>query len=466
MDKILVIVDGSLAKYFLEKLCLQKALKYFLKVIYYNDESVNLKLSSENIEFLKFDPTSLSKLEYQLGLEKFVQAFVFMQDEFDTRIVYENLRKIDENLELVIMDFWALPFNDQHLELIDGRSTLSNQLISFLPDVALTAQFIGLGSGEIMEVKIPAGSVFAYRHIKTIVQKKWRIALVYRNSKYFFANTDLMLMPGDNILIVGDPSVLQGVYYSIKKESGQFPSPFGSNMLLILDMKNMSQSTLANLYENALYLHSKINSKRLFIKVINPDLSPLYNELKNLSKSNINIDIVYHQNNFAYLEELSETKDIGLLLIDNENFEKRKKELFELKIPVLKLGAKNLSEVKEALILSSDEIELENRANVMIDLSKQLDLEVKLYHYNPNADKRSIEEYFATLSKLYDKKIKLIGEKDKNPLLKFENSDYILQFISFTEDLSTSNFAGSLSMNLNRLYYKMNKNYQLFIPIS
>lgn len=54
-------------------------------------------------------------------------------------------------LEIEIMDFWGLSVNDTHANLADARMTLSRRFMDFLPDIALTAQYIGLGVGEIME---------------------------------------------------------------------------------------------------------------------------------------------------------------------------------------------------------------------------------------------------------------------------------------------------------------------------
>ncbi|TQR34494.1 potassium transporter TrkA [Campylobacter sp. MIT 99-7217] len=461
MDNILVIIDGILAKYFLERLCLQKALTSFLHIVYYNDESISMNVQNENTKFYKFDPTSSSKMQ-NLLIQDFTQIFIYMKDEFDAKNTYENLRSLNKEVDIVLMDFWGLSINDKHCDLIDARGILSNRFLNFLPNIAHTAQFVGLGIGEIMEVKIPANSAFAYRYVGSIEQKKWRIALIYRNAKMIFANPSLILLPNDSMLIVGEPSVLQGIFHKTTQSRGQFPSPFGSNILAILDMKNMSLEELENAYESSLFLHSKINNKKLLFRVINPSLNPLYHKLKELNKNNISVHFEYDEHK---LEKSVMGNDVGVLVLGTKYFETHKKELFKLKIPVLKLGLMPLKDIKEAIILSSDESEIEKQANVTIDLGKQLDMEVKLYHYDPNLDSKQILEHFSTLSKLYNKEIKIIDKKDKNPILEFSLRSDSLQFISFNQDLAGINFAQSLSMDLSRLYYKMNKNYQLFIPM-
>ena len=153
-------------------------------------------------------------------------------------------------------------------------------------------------------------------------------------------------------------------------------------------------------------------------------------------------------------------------MLDNALFEQHKKLLFKLKVPVMKFGAQALSDVKEAIVLSSEESELEKQANVMIDIGKQLDIKVLLYHYALNAEMSQVLEHFQALSKLYDKELKIIEVKDKNPLFEISKRSDVLEFISFNQSLTGSNFGAALSMDFNRLYYKMNKNYQVFIPVS
>ncbi|EAI0607694.1 potassium transporter TrkA, partial [Campylobacter jejuni] len=52
-----------------------------------------------------------------------------------------------------------------------------------------------------------------------------------------------------------------------------------------------------------------------------------------------------------------------------------------------------------------------------------------------------------------------------NPLLNLQYREDLLQFVSFQKELLNRDFARNLSTNLNRHYYKMRQNYQLFIPV-
>ncbi|AXP08491.1 COG3400 family protein [Campylobacter hepaticus] len=465
MNNILIIIDGILAKHFLERLCLEKGLGYFFTIICHNAQKNNLNIFGEDIDLYYFDPTSVARLE-NIMTKDFKQAFIYMQDEFETKKSYEALRSLDPNLEIEIMDFWGLSINDAHTNLADARMTLSRRFMDFLPDIALTAQYIGLGLGEIMEVKIPAGSIFAYRHISSIQQKRWRIVLIYRNSKIYFVKPSFVLEPNDSILIVGDPVVLQSIFHNIREKSGQFPIPFGNNIFALIDMKNMSETIQEKILNTTLKLTQKINAKKFFIHVINPSLDPMYKKLKEFSYEKQGVFFDFFHTDFKQIYTQLQNQDIGLIITDINNFEKEKKVFFDLKIPIMKIGEKEFDQIKEAIILSANESELENNANVITDLSKQLGFEVILYYYNPNLQNtKDMEEYFRSLSKLYDKNIQIINKSDENPLLNLQYRQNLLQFISFEKELLNRNFGRSLSMNLNRHYYKMRQNYQLFIPV-
>ncbi len=91
MNNILIIIDGILAKHFLERLCFEKGLGYFFTVVCQNSEKNNLNISSEYIDLHYFDPTSTARLENIMSKD-FKQAFIYMQDEFETKKSYEALR--------------------------------------------------------------------------------------------------------------------------------------------------------------------------------------------------------------------------------------------------------------------------------------------------------------------------------------------------------------------------------------
>ncbi|KAA6455438.1 hypothetical protein DYQ86_27600, partial [Acidobacteria bacterium AB60] len=157
--------------------------------------TISQKLKGENITIQRFDPTSFEKL--RLGIhEKFDIFMVIMDEKIDTFSVYQNLRKIDKNKEIYLLDKWGLLDeidDDNHTKIIDALSILTSRLIGYLPDHPILADSIGLGKGEIMEVKVPIGSSFSYKKIGLFsTQKEFKIPMIYRHNKAITAQFGTM----------------------------------------------------------------------------------------------------------------------------------------------------------------------------------------------------------------------------------------------------------------------------------
>ncbi|MCR6594251.1 COG3400 family protein [Campylobacter insulaenigrae] len=466
MGRILLLADGLFAKEFVNKIFNNKTFEEIIDIVYYNDESVDLNLKNEQFFYYKFDPTSLIKLENLLN-EEYHQVIIYMQKKEDALACYENLRKVHLRLNVVLMDFWGLDIKDNFCEIISICDTLNTRLIGCLDNMPSMAQFIGLGKGEIMEVKISAGSSFAYRHVSSISQKRFRIVMVYRNNDYILARPGLILMPNDSILIVGDPKALQSVFSSVKTSLGRFPSPFGDNILCIIDMKKMDEFSINKLIYASLLFHTRINSKKLYFRVINPTLTSMYYKLKSLNKNSVEVIFDYDYINIKNIKNYTESTNIGLIVIENYLFEKEKEFLFNLKIPILKAGIGDFADLKSSVVLSSNFEDVEGIASIMLDLNKQIQLNLSLYYYAVKLNKAELFEYiqyFESLSKLHDEKLLQIEEKERNPISKFSYRQNMLHFIPFNEKILGNKLNKIFKTDLNTLYYKMNKNYQLFIP--
>lgn len=109
--------------------------------------------------------------------------------------------------------------------MIDEFEVLANKFISRLPNIPSTPREFGLGKGEIMEIDVPFGSIFAYRHIGSIRQKEYRIVGLYRNDVLLLSTKSLVIQPRDILLVAGNPEILNAVYLQVKSNVGQFPAP-------------------------------------------------------------------------------------------------------------------------------------------------------------------------------------------------------------------------------------------------
>ncbi len=465
MKKILIIADGILAKHFLERVMNSTSTDNSYDVVAYRDKTVPTK-KLENFLFYKFDPTSFEKLS-PFVLRDYYQIMIIVSKKIDAMGAYNNIRTLNKEVQIVLLDRWELNIEDNRLEILGSRDVLSSRFVDFLPDMPVIAQNVGLGAGEIMEIRVPIGSSYVYRHIASIAQKKWRISGIFRANSLILSRPTLMIQPNDVLLVVGDPNVLQSVYKSIKRELGQFPAPFGSSIYCLVDMLYMSSKEIDRLVNDALLLHSKISSNKLHVKIINPTYSNTFEKLKSYNNKHISIEIDYYNRDASSVmkTDLSE-KDIGLIVVSNRFFMNNIDYLYESKLPVFKIGAWGFSSLKEGVVLSSNSEDIEKESAVIFDISAQLDLDIKLYSFNPDNSmhKNSLAEHFDNLSKLFNQKVEIINSKS-NPLLKLRNRDDVLQFVPFNNKIMESNMFSIFSTDMEKLYFKLSNSYQLFIPM-
>ena len=239
---VLILADGIVAKHFLQRLAKSEFGDNLYHIVYTDDQLK--EIVSENFIFYKFDPTSFVKLSSLLHTKTFKEAMILLANKIDTIASYENIRRILKNMTIVIFDRWNLNIEDRYAIFINANEVLASIMFDHLPNVPVLAQNIGLGKGEIMEVLVPFGSSYVYRHIGSIEQKRWKIAAIYRNNRLILPEPLIMILPNDLLLLIGEPEVLKQVYKMIKREVGQFPMPYGINSYLFIDMAKESTSSI------------------------------------------------------------------------------------------------------------------------------------------------------------------------------------------------------------------------------
>ena len=433
-------------------------------VISYREKTIPSK-KLDNFTFYDFDPTSLDKITPILSRD-YYQIMIVVAKKIDAISSYNNVRLLNKEVQIVLLDRWQFEVEDNRLEIMSSRDVLSSRFVDFLPNMPVIAQNVGIGAGEIMEIRVPVGSSYVYRHIASITQTKWKIAGIYRANSLILPRPTLMIRPNDVLLVVGDPSVLQSVYKSIKKELGQFPAPFGNSIYCCIDMRAMNDKEIDGLVNDALLLHAKISSMKLYIKIINPTFSHSYEKMKSYSNKHISVEVDFYEKNHNKTMQVDvEQKDIGLIVVSNKFFTNNITYLYQFGLPIFKVGAWGFSNLKEGIVLSSNSDEIEKESAVIFDVASQLDLEVKLYNFNPDnlSGQNALAEHFENLSKLFGKKVEVIHTQ-RNPLIKLRNKKDILQFVPFSTKIQDANIFSLFSTDMEKLYFKLSNSYQLFIP--
>ena len=466
MKKVLIISDGDVGTHFIGRV----NETYTSENIYYVVQTKTvefLDINPARFKFYEFDPTSLYKLANLLKME-FIQVFIAMESQVEIENTIKNIRTIKKQLRIIVLNSGNLQNEDANVVLVNTKELIASRLLDYLPNVPVIAQNVGIGEGEIMEVLVPFGSSFIYRHIGAIEQKNWRIVAIYRNRKLLMPSRRRMIQPNDLLVLVGDPTVLKSVYRSIKRELGQFPEPFGTNILLYVDMDLVNHKTIKEAVRRAIYVHKKFKHN-LIIKVINPSNIEVLQYIKSFRDLNVTIAIDYNSIDLKenFLNDIK-TYHIGLLIITKEMFTNSyvRRAMYEAHVPVLKFSDKHFSTLKDAGMILSNNRDLEKISATIFDISEQMNFNIEIYNYmqEHQDEKEQVMEHYSNLATIFSKSIKEFKELE-NPISKLKQKENFIQILPFTKKLTARRLYSLFSTDSEKLYYKLDEYHQIFIPV-
>jgi hypothetical protein len=347
---------------------------------------------------------------------------------------------------------------------------MASHLYDLLPNVPVVAQNIGVGKGEIMEIFVPFGSTYAFRHVGSILQRKWKIAAIYRDEKQILPNNATMIRPNDTLLVLGKPIVLVGIYKTINRRIGLFPEPFGQNIYLLLDFRFNKEKALIYLQE-AMYLLTKLEEKSLFIRVLFPNDFQLIDALKKYESENITISICYNEDDLKNLIEYDiQSNDVGLVLnsIDTFEAEDLKEILYDLKKVVYIFGDNLLYNIKKGIILMDENEKMESISSTAFDISESLELSLTLADFNPEGDfenRKILIEHYETLSHIFNMEIE-ITQKIVNPIREISSMSAVLQIVPFEKELNSNKIVQLVSTKIQDFMLTSKKHPKLLVPFA
>ena len=472
MKNILILADGSIAKHFIEWISKNRVAENKYYVTYYK-EGVVPENMAKHISFIQIDPTSFSKLNNMMDDVKYSNIFIIMENMEDAQYSLKNIRLIDDKIRVILVNQWdndEIGRDEENITILHSDELLAAHLYDNLPNVPVVAQNVGLGRGEIMEIHVPFGSTYAYRHVGSILQRKWKIAAVYRDEKQIIPNNATMIRPNDTLLVLGKPIVLDGVYKTINKRMGLFPEPFGKDLYLILDFRYDQENALLYLKES-MYLLEKLEEKLLYVRVLYPNNFALIDEIKALESEQVTLAICYDENDIKTLIEYDINQyDIGLVLNSIATFEadELKATLYDLRKLVYLFGDNLLYNIKECVILMSENEKMESISSTAFDISESLSLKLTLGDFDPEGDfesKKMIIEHYETLTHIFSMEIN-IEQKVANPIREIANMKDILQIAPFEKRLNTDNFMRLISTKVQDFLLTTKKHPKLLVPFA
>ena len=472
MKKILIILDGIVAKKLMQRIIEANTGDNSYDVIYMSDVILPVQKPS-NFTFYKFDPTSKSKLAMVLDKNIHTEVLIALNSKDEMLNVIKNIREHTKNLQMTILDYWGMKSSDPLVTIYRGIEVLANGMVEKLPNVPVLAQNIGLKQGEIMEIRVPFGSSYAYRYIGSIEQKEWKIFGLYRNQKMITIKPSLVLKPNDVILVIGKPEVLMQVYNVIGKTQGQFPMPFGSNIYLYLDLYLENENSVKKAIDEAKYLNQKLKNSSLIVRITRPTTVEIMDIIKNELKhfSTIMLFIDYSNKGFSKLiKEDARKHNIGMIMLTQEMFKNKNdiKSVLELKIPVFKFGKENLKSIKRTVIILNDTNSYEQISPIVFDISSQLKVRTKVFDLDPIGEKEGKSDllnHFENLAKIFNEKLEVVTSGE-NPIRELKKQRNMLQILPLKEDMFNKRISFKfLYTNSDFIAFDMNKYNQLLIPI-
>jgi hypothetical protein len=428
---------------------------------------------AQNITHIEADPTSFSKLRAIMEDIKYSNIFIVMENIDDTRYSLKNIRLVDDKVRVILTNQWdddEIGRDEENVTILHNDEILSAHLYDHLPNVPVVAQNVGLGKGEIMEILVPFGSTYAFRHVGSILQRKWKIAAIYRDEKQIIPNNATMIRPNDTLLVLGKPIVLDGVYKTINKRIGLFPEPFGQDLYLIIDFRHDQENVLLYVKES-IYLLDKLEDKSLFIRILYPNNFALIDELKTYERENITISVCYDEKDIKSLLEYDiQEHDIGLVINSLKTFEQEDLRglLYNLKKVVYLFGDQLLYNIKECIILMDEKEKMESISSTAFDISESLNLELTLADFDPEGDFESRKmtiEHYETISHIFNMDIK-IEQKVANPVRELSVMQDILQIAPFEKDFRTDNIMRFVSTKVQDFLLTTKRHPKLLVPFA
>jgi len=422
MKNILILADGSIAKHFIEWVGRKRAVDNKYYVVSYTEDTIPENMA-QNITHIEADPTSFSKLRKIMEDVKYSNIFIVMENIDDVKYSLKNIRLVDDKVRVILTNQWdddEIGRDEENVTILHNDEIISAHLYDHLPNVPVVAQNVGLGKGEIMEIHVPFGSTYAFRHVGSILQRKWKIAAIYRDEKQIIPNNATMIRPNDTLLVLGKPIVLDGVYKTINKRIGLFPEPFGKDLYLIIDLRYDQENVLLYVKES-IYLLDKLENKSLFIRILYPNDFALIDEIKTYERENVTISVCYDEKDIKTLVEYDiQEHDVGLVINSLKTFEQEdlREILYSLKKVVYLFGDQLLYNIKKCIILMDEKEKMESISSTAFDVSESLNLELTLADFDPEGDFESRKmtiEHYETISHIFNMDIH-IEQKIANPV--------------------------------------------------
>lgn len=113
------------------------------------------------------------------------------------------------------------------------RATLLGDVVerALRYDGVAVASSVGLGKGDILEVRVLPSSPYVGTPLAQLRADGWRVAAIYRHGVLVIPTGSTAIAADDRVLLVGDPEILPRVAEDLRAGVPDFPLRFGPNLV-------------------------------------------------------------------------------------------------------------------------------------------------------------------------------------------------------------------------------------------
>lgn len=150
-------------------------------------------------------------------------------------------------------------------QVLTAPSAMAVAIADQLPDVVATTSEVGLGQGEILQVRVLPGSPVIGHAIRDVATREYLVAAIYRHGDLVVPHGDTVIEVDDQVLLVGHPDALRAVAEYYRLGGAQFPHQFG-HTVMVWDPDGTADPAL---YDEAGWVRT-VTRTMDFLRVANP----------------------------------------------------------------------------------------------------------------------------------------------------------------------------------------------------
>ncbi|MGM9992502.1 MAG: NAD-binding protein [Candidatus Bruticola sp.] len=192
-------------------------------------------LGEEGIEFICGDVSSLLVLR-RAKADEVKMAVSILGDDEATEIFCSLMRS-----KFTSAFLYAQVVNEENVKKIKQlgvevscrSSAMASVLAAQVDSSRKIADNIGLGMGEISEIKILPHSVVIGRSLMQLHPQSYLVGAIYRKGKLVVPHGQTVFEADDRVVLIGDPAVLPRIAGYFRSGFSSFPMPYGSKFVTL-----------------------------------------------------------------------------------------------------------------------------------------------------------------------------------------------------------------------------------------